>query len=196
MPSALYWAYAALLRYQFRVNSYFFLLTSEYPRGMFGDTSRGHVPAAPPFAPQWPSGTPAAPPRTTRFRSTAHRRQPLRLPLTSESPAPADADPATGRPTRLPTRVAAAAPAPPPPAMPPPSPWDRVSPPPPSGPSDRSRLVLPSAARGWLIFAIVWGIVVSIAETCVQHTTATQYNGRQRQRPAHHRAAHTSCLRT
>jgi len=170
MPSALYWAYAALLRYQFRVNSYFFLLTSEYPRGMFGDTSRGTYPA-PPFAPQWPSGTPAAPPSTTSF--------PPPLPATTGS-APAEADPAQPAPNEPFADPGWPPPAPPPPAMPPPSPWDRVAPPPPSGPSDRSRLVLPSAARGWLIFAIVWGVVLYVGSTAVQfafkHTTATQYN--------------------
>jgi uncharacterized protein DUF4389 len=170
MPPALYWAYAALIRYEFRVNSYFFLLTSEYPRGMFGDGSYGTHP------PPWPPGTPAGPATTTSFPPPA--------PATTSS-VPAAIDPAQPMPNEPFVDPGWPPPASPPPAMPPPSPWDRVPPPPPppSGPSDRSRLVLPSAARGWLIFAIVWGVILYVGSSSIQFaftnnlgTRASQYN--------------------
>lgn len=54
MPPSLYAAYAALVRYLFRLRSYAFLLTPEYPWGMAGDQaasgaeSVGEVPSDPP----------------------------------------------------------------------------------------------------------------------------------------------------
>ncbi|HEY6471947.1 MAG TPA: DUF4389 domain-containing protein [Acidimicrobiales bacterium] len=176
MPTALYWAYAALLRYEFRVSSYFFLLTSEYPRGMFGDASYGTYPP-PPIAPQWPPAAPAASDSTTSF-------PPPPPVTTSSSPTEVDpTEPVPNEPLAAPGWPPSAAP---PLAMPPPSPWDRVPPPPPpppSGPSDRSRLVLPSAARGWLIFAIVWGAILYVGSSAVRYaftnnldTRSSQYN--------------------
>jgi hypothetical protein len=38
MPTSLFWAEAAILRYQVRVYGYAFMLTSEYPRALRGDT--------------------------------------------------------------------------------------------------------------------------------------------------------------
>lgn len=171
MPSALYWAYAALLRYELRVNSYFFMLTSEYPWGMFGDNAHGTYPA-PPFAPPWSPGGPAATASTTPV--------PPPPPVTTGS-ATAEVHPTQAAPKESFADPGWPPPAPPPPAMPPPSPWDRVPPPPPpSGPSDRSRLVLPRAARGWLVFAIVWGVVLYAGTSAIQlaftHNTFTQYN--------------------
>ena len=128
MPPALYWAYAALLRYEFRVNSYFFMLTSEYPWGMFGDNHALGTYPPPPFASPWPPGSPAAPASSTSF--------PPPPPVTTGS-APALADPAQPTPNEPFADPGWPPPAPPPPAMPPPSPWDRVAPPsPPSGPSE------------------------------------------------------------
>jgi hypothetical protein len=40
--------------------------------------------------------------------------------------------------------------------------------------------VLPRAARGWLIFAIVWGVILYVGSSAIQaaftHTTTAQYN--------------------
>ncbi len=53
MPPTFYVAYAALLRFDIRVSTYFFLLTSEYAWGMLGDRSAGSAPLPP--APTIPS---------------------------------------------------------------------------------------------------------------------------------------------
>jgi hypothetical protein len=37
LPASLHLAYAAILRYQARVNCYYFMLTAAYPEGLFGD---------------------------------------------------------------------------------------------------------------------------------------------------------------
>jgi uncharacterized protein DUF4389 len=61
MPPALYQAYAAVLRYSTRYYGYFFMLTAEYPGGLFGDrASTAYVPAGQP-APAPQPGTPGAP---------------------------------------------------------------------------------------------------------------------------------------
>jgi hypothetical protein len=54
--------------------------------------------------------------------------------------------------------------------MPPPSPWERAAPAP-GGPADApgpGTLVLTGAARGWIIFAIAWGAVLTVAEGPIQ----------------------------
>ena len=58
MPGSLHDAISAVLRYTIRYTGYFFLLTSEYPRGLFGDQPvPGGLPGA---APDAAEGYPAA----------------------------------------------------------------------------------------------------------------------------------------
>ncbi len=137
MPPQLYWAYAALLRYETRFYAYMLLVTPEYPWGMFGDGP--------------PEASPGSPAPTASIEEAAP------VPY-AESPGEA----------------AARVPPPAPPAWPPPPPpnWAQGGTPPPlphyplssapdeSGGAGPSRLVLPSGSRGWLIFAIVWGVLV------------------------------------
>ncbi len=176
MPSALYDAYAALLRYQARYHSWFAMITSEYAWGMLGDAvpppqtstspppigaAAGSAAASAPVAPP-PAAPPAQPPA-----------QPFSYPSTGEqAPTPPPPPPA-------PTPGASAPPSYPPPqpapttgapgAMPPPSSWERTSmassvdPLPPWG-----ILVLRGAARSWMIFAIVWGSIVFIGENALR----------------------------
>ena len=69
--------------------------------------------------------------------------------------------------------------------MPPPSPWERVAP---SLPAEEqtpawATLVLAGAARGWMIFAIVWGSIIFLGQNITQnvftghkHSSSTQFN--------------------
>jgi hypothetical protein len=156
MPSTLYTTYAAYLRYETRFNSWFSMLTSEYPWGMLGDRE------------VTPFGTTAAP----AFGA------PIPPPGSAQQAAPPAAPPAAappGAPPQAPPPMPPPVPPPGPPAygaasgggagsMPPPSPWERsfsqggeVLPP-------WGTLVLQGAARGWMIFAIVWGAVVFVGQ--------------------------------
>ena len=63
LPAALYDAYAALLRYQTRLVSWFSMLTSEYAWGMLGD-----------FVPLPPAAPMAPPPAAFRPRNLQNRR--------------------------------------------------------------------------------------------------------------------------
>ncbi|HXY28367.1 MAG TPA: hypothetical protein VEH82_08795, partial [Acidimicrobiales bacterium] len=57
-------------------------------------------------------------------------------------------------------------------AMPAPSPWERVAAP--GGAVELppwSRLVLSGAARGWMIFAIVWGSLLYVGQTVIRDVT-------------------------
>jgi hypothetical protein len=174
MPPSLYTTYAAFLRYQTRFYSWFNMLTSEYAWGMFGD----FVPPAPGSQPP-PIGavaagdTPAARPPTPYAPPAPPPGQP---------PAQPFSYPATGEQAETPPAYPGAVPQPPgwappqppptppgapgaPGAMPPPSSWERTSIPssvdplPPWG-----ILILQGAAKGWMIFAIVWGSIVFIGE--------------------------------
>ena len=180
MPPTLYTTYAALVRYQARLGAWFNMLTSEYAWGMFGD----FVPPAP-VAPPPPIGavagvgSGAAPPPPPPPVGSAPPAPPQDQP-----PAQPFSYPSTGEQTATPPAYPGGAPGPsgwappqpppqppPPPgppglpgAMPPPSPWERTSIPsqveplPPWG-----ILVLQGAAKGWMIFAVVWGSIVFIA---------------------------------
>ena len=55
--------------------------------------------------------------------------------------------------------------------MPPPSPWERVAPSPPTGDETPGwgTLVLTGAARGWMIFAIVWGSILFLGQNIAQN---------------------------
>jgi hypothetical protein len=140
---------------------------------------------APPYAPGYP--TPPAPPfsypsvPTETTGTTGDQATTADRPDAAQSvPAPQDAEvPESG----------AAAPAPPPEwppplppppmsspptaigAMPPPSPWERVAPSPPTGDETPGwgTLVLTGAARGWMIFAIVWGSILFLGQNIAQN---------------------------
>lgn len=58
VPGALFDATTGLLRYSFRYNAYYWLLSAAYPWGLFGDRPR---PASPPAAPPMPPPQAAAP---------------------------------------------------------------------------------------------------------------------------------------
>ena len=202
MPPPLYGPYSALLRYQLRVQSYFFMLTSEYPWGMLGDREV----AAPPF-PEAPFGAPAAPfppfppaappsPSPTGMPGSLPPPpppQPYSYP-SGQAPAPTPPQPSSepempspdvppsappsdagGQPPGWPPP----APPPPPPsgfvAMPAPTPWERAAPPPGQGPA-WAKLVLTGAARGWMIFAIVWGSILFVAQESIQQATINNNN--------------------
>jgi hypothetical protein len=154
MPQPLYTAYSALLRYQTRHAGYFLMLTSEYPWGMLGDVPPGALPGA------WtPGALPSQPPP-----SPMPQAPPQMPPAVAPAPAPApDQPPASGPP-----------PAGPPP-MPPPSEWERSVPVPDAagsgagtGDSGWGTLIVAGAARGWMIFAIVWGSIVFLVENVLR----------------------------
>ena len=112
MPEPLYDAYAALLRYEVRYQSWFMMLTSEYPWGMLGDPAGPMSPAASAPAPATGPGTavpghdasaallrlprPPAPGRRLRRRS----RSPTRPPASPQGnrPLPPTRSPAWHRP--------------------------------------------------------------------------------------------------
>jgi hypothetical protein len=60
MPVPLHQAYCAALRYHTRFYAYFFMLTAEYPSGLFGDTPQLGAAGMPPVAPE-AAGPPDAP---------------------------------------------------------------------------------------------------------------------------------------
>ena len=207
MHPALYGAYSALLRYQVRLHSYFTMLTSEYAWGMLGDPTATTAPSA--FAPVSPpfATPPPAPPTSAGAPPAASGSQPQPQPqpfsypsapsesTTSEATAAAGQEPEPSAPDDVGGAAAAPPPEwpppmppPPPPtglgAMPPPSPWERAAP---SGPDVETpgwaTLVLTGAARGWMIFAIVWGSILFVGQSVAQslsrhhtHTSAQQVN--------------------
>ena len=179
MPPQLYWAYASLVRYETRMYGYFLMLTSEYAWGMLGDPVVGSFAgasfAAAPSAPPPPPPPPAdAEPETEAG-------------TLSTPPADADADDATAATSPSPPQW----PPPAPPSgvgsMPPPSPWERAAPAAgfPAEEPGPGTLSLTGAARGWMIFAIVWGAVLTVAQGPIQaaimrnttsQTTAQQFD--------------------
>jgi hypothetical protein len=175
MPPTLYTTYAALVRYQARLTAWFNMLTSEYAWGMFGDFVPPASPTPPPpigavaggetqAPPPPPPPVPSAPPSPPQDQPPA---QPFSYPSTGEQTATPPAYPGAA-----PGSSGWSPPQPPPPAgppgvpgaMPPPSSWERTSIPsqveplPPWG-----ILILQGAAKGWMIFAVVWGSIVFIA---------------------------------
>jgi Domain of unknown function (DUF4389) len=167
LPPALYDAYAALLRYQLRLFSWFSMLTSEYAWGMLGDFVPPPPAAstAPPLAtspaPTAPAPSPAQPSTFPTFPTAPGDQVATTEPEDAPQDAPQDAP--AGPPGWPPPQ-----PAPPtgaPAAMPPPSQWERTS-----IPSDLDPLppwgilVLQGAARAWMIFAIVWGSIIFVGQ--------------------------------
>ena len=238
MPSPLYTAYSALLRYQVRFHAYFALLTSEYAWGMLGDQpAAAPAVAAPPPPPPFPNAQPPAPTSTsTASAAPGSPPQPTAEPYTYPSPtepttgtappgAPGPEQPAAAPDVAAPSEPAAPQwpppmPAPPPPsgfgAMPPPSPWERTVPSLPAADETPpwATLVLTGAARGWMIFAIVWGSILFVGQSIAQnaarhhrHTSAQQLNRVMSDYTATDTALHTAdssslscatvaCLRT
>jgi hypothetical protein len=205
LPPALYNAYSSLVRYQARLHSWYNMLTSEYPWGIMGDfvpAPQGPTPpppigalsgstdaaAAPPPPPPVPGSQPPPPPPVPGAQPTA---QPFSYPQAGEQVPTPPADP--GAPP-APPGWPPPQPAPPigapgtPGAMPPPSPWERTAIP--SSVSSLpawSVLVLQGAARGWIIFAIVWGSIVFIGQNAFRghgHNNNTT-NGLVTTVPAH-----------
>jgi hypothetical protein len=178
MPVPLYNAYSALLRYQARFHAWYNMLTSEYPWGMMGDFVPPPQQAAPPpplgavpgvigGIPPQPSASPTLPPAAPASPA-APPAQPFAYPATGptgeQAPTPPSYPPPQAAPPSYPPPQA------PPPsgapgAMPPPTSWERSSvaasmdPLPPWG-----TLVLQGAAKGWMIFAIVWGSIVLVGQ--------------------------------
>jgi hypothetical protein len=203
IPLALYGAYSALLRYETRVGTYFYLLTSEYPWGMLGDrvapvpgpaflTFPAPGVSSPPPGPMPGEAAPAAP------GPTPYGQWPPPLSGPIPSPSPPAPGPAEGEGPGV-EGAPATLPPPPPPgwplstppgrsdlaSMPPPSPWERTGAPSPetSEPAGWATLVLTGAARGWIIFAIVWGSIVLVGNGAIEgavarhnSTTVAQYN--------------------
>ena len=181
MPAPLYTAYSAVLRYQARFHSWFDMLTSEYAWGMFGDfvplqpgssppplgAVAGETTVAPPPVP------PPAPPPVPPAQPPA---QPYAYPGTggtAQTPPPPPPPPVPGAtpppPAGWPPAPPAGGPGGTPGAMPPPSPWERTSPPPASEQLPSwGILVVQGAAKGWLIFAIVWGSLIVIGQNALQ----------------------------
>ncbi len=163
MPPALYGPYSALLRYHLRLTSYFFMLTSEYPWGMLGDRDVTAVPAFPPPLSVPPANLPPPP-------------QPFSYPAGQGTPG------GPGGPPPAPPGVGAMPPPPPPPpgvgAMPPPSSWERTAAASHPGQDEPSwaRLVLTGSARGWMIFAIVWGSIVFVGQNAAQNAVLNNNN--------------------
>ncbi len=170
MPPTFYVCYSALLRYDVRLSTYFLLLTSEYPWGMFGD--RAALPAspqppafppsapAPPFPQPGPVAPPAAPP------AAPGPGEPFAYPSGTGPAEPAE--PSAAPPAR-PGQGGEAGPPVWPPPMPPPSSRERLSfaggeELPPWG-----MLMVEGAARGWMIFAIVWGSVLYVGQSVAQN---------------------------
>jgi len=139
---------------------------------------------APPYAPGYP--TPPAPPFSYPSASKETTGMPSDQATTADRPdaeepaaVPEDAgitksEPAAPAPPQWPP------PLPPPPtsspptaigAMPPPSPWERVAPSPPAADETPGwgTLVLTGAARGWMIFAIVWGSILFLGQDIAQN---------------------------
>jgi len=63
LPTGLHLAYAAILRYQTRINCYFYLLTPTYPGGLFGDGPVQPADAAASSAGAWPPASDLPPER-------------------------------------------------------------------------------------------------------------------------------------
>jgi hypothetical protein len=168
MPASVYPAYAALVRYEARFYAYFLMLTSEYPWGMLGD------PLAPAMGlPQYPPSSPVIPPPAAPPPAGPPMAGP---PMAAEPfaypPAGATGSAETGTPPPAPPSPPGAGTdtGPPvwPPPMPPPNAWERLDPAgsehlPPWG-----TLVVQGAARGWMIFAIVWGSILFVGQNAAQ----------------------------
>jgi Domain of unknown function (DUF4389) len=173
LPPPLYDAYAAFLRYQARLHSWFSMLTSEYAWGMLGDFV---PPPAAASTPQTLAPPPAQPPPAQPPPAQPPPAQPFAYPVTSgdqvATPEPEDAPPPPGWPPPQPAPPTGA-----PASMPPPSQWERTSIPPPLEPLPPwGILVLQGAARAWMIFAIVWGSIIFVGQNAVRGIGNNNHN--------------------
>lgn len=173
MPPTFYVAYAALLRYDVRVSTYFLMLTSEYAWGMLGDrpaspASLGQTPTFPAAGGANPAA--GAPPPAAPYAYPSERAG---AETTGESGVP-HADPSgpagQAAATESLGRVPPMPPPIPPPAMPPPMPPPTVGERVMGGAELPSwaTLVVQGASRGWMIFAIVWGSVLFVSQNAAQ----------------------------
>ncbi len=208
VPPALYWAYAALQRYQMRFQAFFAMLTSEYAWGMLGDREPdryGHALPTPPFArpgdavppapaapaagtQSMPSATPQSEPASDSELLGAASDQPTDIgqPGTTPMPEPpaenlgqvAEPGPSpsvASWPTTGPSQPSSYWP----PPLPPPTAGSGMPPPPRrEAMRDRGWLVLPRAARNWLIFAIVWGAILFVSQTAINSIVASNNRNR------------------
>jgi hypothetical protein len=185
MPSQLYAPYSALVRYHLRAQSYFFMLTSEYPWGMLGDPDAGPPPATPFYAPQPPSAAP--PPQSGPPGSLPPPPQPYAYPSEQGTASTSAPPPYPESPGPPPAAPPPAAPPPPPSgfgAMPAPSPGERAVPPPGGVLPEWARLVLTGAARGWMIFAIVWGSILFVSQATIRNAVSSNNNNQNMYLPA------------
>jgi hypothetical protein len=60
--------------------------------------------------------------------------------------------------------------------MPAPSPEERAAPPPGGGLPEWATLVLTGAARGWMIFAIVWGSILFVGQNAARSAATSNNN--------------------
>jgi hypothetical protein len=60
--------------------------------------------------------------------------------------------------------------------MPAPSPEERAAVPPGGGLPEWATLVLTGAARGWMIFAIVWGSIIFVGESAITNAVSSNNN--------------------
>ena len=170
---------------------------SATPQAPGPTTTAGVPPYAPGYPPQPPAPAqpfsyPSAPTESMASDETAaagqEPEQPPSAPDDAGPSEPAGAPAAPAPPEWPPPMPPPSMPPPPPPptglgAMPPPSPWERSVP---SGPTvdetpSWGTLVLTGAARGWMIFAIVWGSIIFVGQSVAQsvarnhrHTSAQQ----------------------
>jgi hypothetical protein len=162
----------------------------------------GYPPPTPPFAwpgdaiPPEPPAAPTGPQTAFSAPVVSEAPSPSTLPRPATEPATSmDQPDATAMPEPSADELGQAAGSVPPPSVaawsttappqppaywPPPSPPTSIgsgmpppSPPPPVVTPDRGWLILPRAARGWLIFAIVWGAILFAAQTTINSITAT-----------------------
>jgi hypothetical protein len=63
--------------------------------------------------------------------------------------------------------------------MPAPSPGEQAARPPGGGLPEWARLVLTGAARGWMIFAIVWGSILFVVQGTTQDAVYSSGNNNQ-----------------
>jgi Domain of unknown function (DUF4389) len=174
MPMALYGPYAASVRYSLRLSSYECMVTSEYAWGMLGDRPAPRWVRMPPAMP--PAATSGVPAAATSAPPPPPPPPPMPPPMPPQYPPPS---PGWAGPTGQGV------------AMPPPTAWERLGPPsgPPGGSAARGAssptdgeesggvsLVLTGAARGFMIFAIVWGSVLVVGVDAAQALASRHRN--------------------
>ena len=179
MPTTIFGAVAAVIRFQARTYAYALMLTGQYPGELFGDQALSGPPSWPPVAPPAGFAGPAAPPPAYMPNVPAHEASGTEGPEapssgglpslpTSEEPPPVPT-PSAPPPfaTYTPGAPVAPVPQPPPPpygsppAAPPPygaAPYTPGAPMGPGGPTV-GRLVLGKGSKRLLVLFIVLGVL-------------------------------------